>query len=138
MWLCYLACSYYSKRNFYLSFGPFNCHMLVSKIEIIVKVWSQYLGWFLYIIISVDRFNIITPQGIGKGIKEEKIQFGLVFIACTCINLGIEFSTLAWKETFTGCQGKGTVDFSRQWLFSNLETIIVKAIIVSGNSFLFW
>ena len=37
-----------------------------------------------------------------------------------------------------GCQGKGTEDFSRQWLFSNLETIIVKAILVPGNSFLFW
>ena len=36
-----------------------------------------------------------------------------------------------------GCQGKGTEDFSRQLLFSNLETIIVKAIHVPGNSFLF-
>ena len=35
-----------------------------------------------------------------------------------------------------GCQGKGAEDFSRHWLFSNLETIIVKAIIVPGN--LFW
>ena len=34
-----------------------------------------------------------------------------------------------------GCQGKGTEDFSR--LFSNLETIIVEAILVPGNSFLF-
>ena len=37
-----------------------------------------------------------------------------------------------------GCQGKGTEDFSRQWLSSNLETLIVKAILVPGNSFLFW
>ena len=59
------------------------------------------LRWFLYVIISVDRFDIITPQGIGKGIKKEKILFGLVFIACACINPGIEFTTLAWKETFT-------------------------------------
>ena len=58
------------------------------------------LGWFLYVIISVDRFDIITPQGIEKGIKKEKILFGLVFIACACINPGIEFATLAWKETF--------------------------------------
>ena len=36
-----------------------------------------------------------------------------------------------------GCQGKGTEDFSRQLLFSKLETIIVKAIHVPGNSFLF-
>ena len=36
-----------------------------------------------------------------------------------------------------GCQGNGTEDFSRQRLFSNLETIIVKAILVPGNSFLF-
>ena len=36
-----------------------------------------------------------------------------------------------------GCQGKGTEDFSRLWLFSNLETIIVEAILVPGNSFLF-
>ena len=36
-----------------------------------------------------------------------------------------------------GCQGEGTEDFSRQRLFSNLETIIVKAILVLGNSFLF-
>ena len=35
-----------------------------------------------------------------------------------------------------GCQDKGTEDFSRQRLFSNLETIIVKAILVPGNSFL--
>ena len=32
-----------------------------------------------------------------------------------------------------GCQGKGTKDFSRQCLFSNLETIIVKAILVTGK-----
>ena len=50
---------------------------------------------FLYVAISVDRFDIITPQGIGKGIKKEKILFGLVFIACACINPGIEFTTLA-------------------------------------------
>ena len=37
-----------------------------------------------------------------------------------------------------GCQGKGTENFSRQWLSSNLETLIVKAILVPGNSFLFW
>ena len=37
-----------------------------------------------------------------------------------------------------GCQGKGTEDFNGQWLFSNLETIIPKAILVPGNSFLFW
>ena len=30
--------------------------------------------------ISVDRFDIVTPQGIGKGIKKEKILFGLVFM----------------------------------------------------------
>ena len=36
-----------------------------------------------------------------------------------------------------GCQSKGTEDFSRQLLFSNLETITVKAILVPGNSFLF-
>ena len=35
------------------------------------------------------------------------------------------------------CQGLGTEDFSRQSLFSSLETIIVKAILVPGNSFLF-
>ena len=35
------------------------------------------------------------------------------------------------------CQGKETEDCSRQLLFSNLETIIVKAILVPGNSFLF-
>ena len=37
-----------------------------------------------------------------------------------------------------GCQSKGTEDFIRQWLFSNLETIIMKAILVLGNSFLLW
>ena len=25
--------------------------------------------------ISVDRFDIVTPQGIGKGIKKEKILY---------------------------------------------------------------
>ena len=35
-----------------------------------------------------------------------------------------------------GCQGKGSENFSRQRLFSNLETIMVKAILVPGNSFL--
>ena len=58
------------------------------------------LWWFLYVIISVDHFDIITLEGIGKGIKREEILFGLVFLACTCINPGIEFPTLAWKETF--------------------------------------
>ena len=37
-----------------------------------------------------------------------------------------------------GCQGKGTDDLSRQWLSLNLETFIMKAILVPGNSFLFW
>ena len=36
-----------------------------------------------------------------------------------------------------GCQGKGTEDFCRQRLFSSLETIVVKAILVPDNSFLF-
>ena len=36
-----------------------------------------------------------------------------------------------------GCQGKGTEDLNRQGLFSNLKTIIVIAILVLGNSFLF-
>ena len=48
-----------------------------------------------------NYYVIITPQGIGKGIKKEKILFGLVFIACACVNPGIEFATLACKETFT-------------------------------------
>ena len=58
------------------------------------------LRWFLYVIILVDHFDIITLEGIGKGIKKEEILFGLVFLACTCINPGMEFPTLAWKETF--------------------------------------
>ena len=29
--------------------------------------------------ISVDRFDIITPQGIGKGIKKEKILYWFVY-----------------------------------------------------------
>ena len=28
--------------------------------------------------ISVDRFDIITPQGIGKGMKKEKILYWFV------------------------------------------------------------
>ena len=36
-----------------------------------------------------------------------------------------------------GSRGKGTDDFSRQRLFPNLETIVVKTILVPGNSFLF-
>ena len=36
-----------------------------------------------------------------------------------------------------GCWGKETDDFSRQRLFPNLETIVVKTILVPGNSFLF-
>ena len=32
-----------------------------------------------------------------------------------------------------GCQSKETEDFRRQWLFSNPETIIMKAILVPGN-----
>ena len=50
---------------------------------------------FLHVMISVD-----TP-GNRKGIKREKIlfwfgvYFGLVFIACACINPGIELATLA-------------------------------------------
>ena len=32
-----------------------------------------------------------------------------------------------------GCQSKRTKDFSRQCFFSNLETIIVKAILVPGK-----
>ena len=58
------------------------------------------LRWFLYVIILVDHFDIITLEGIGKGIKKEEILFRLVFLACTCTNPGMEFPTLAWKETF--------------------------------------
>ena len=36
-----------------------------------------------------------------------------------------------------GCQDKGTEDFSRQRRFYSLETIVVKAILVPDNSFLF-
>ena len=50
--------------------------------------------------ISVDCSDIRIAQRIGKGIKKEKILFGLVFIACACINPRIEFATLACKETF--------------------------------------
>ena len=32
-----------------------------------------------------------------------------------------------------GCRGKGTEDFRRQRLFSNLEIIIMKAILIPGN-----
>ena len=48
---------------------------------------------FVFSLYNVKGY--ITPQGIGKGIKKEKILFGLVFIACACINPGIEFTTLA-------------------------------------------
>ena len=58
------------------------------------------LRWFLYVIILVDHFDIITLEGIGKGIKKEEILFRLVFLARTCINPGMEFPTLAWKESF--------------------------------------
>ena len=52
--------------------------------------------------ISFDRFDIRTPQRIGNGIKKKKIlHIGLEFMAYACINLGIEFSTLSWKETLT-------------------------------------
>ena len=38
-----------------------------------------------------------------------------------------------------GCQGKGTEDFSRQWLFFKPGNyLILKAILVPSNSFLFW
>ena len=32
---------------------------------------------FLHVMISVDRFDIITPQETGKGIKKEKILYWL-------------------------------------------------------------
>ena len=72
MWLCYLACSCYSKRNLSLVF-TFPLVLLIAtcsfpKIEIILKL-------FLHVMISVDRFDIVTPQGIGKGIKKEKILY---------------------------------------------------------------
>ena len=37
-----------------------------------------------------------------------------------------------------GFQGEGIEDFNKQWLFLNLETIIMKAILVPGNLFLLW
>ena len=38
-----------------------------------------------------------------------------------------------------GCQGKGTEDFSRQWLFFKPGNYLtLKAILVPSNSFLFW
>ena len=59
---------------------------------------------------------------------------GIGFVVCI-INLLI--APVASVLMRLGCQGKGTEDFGKQWLFSNLETIIMKAILVPGNSFLF-
>ena len=39
--------------------------------------------------------------------------------------------------TRLGCLCKGTENFNKQCLFSNLETIILKVILVPGISFLF-
>ena len=54
-----------------------------------------------------------------------------------CIN-SLLIASVANVLMSLGRQGKGTEDFSRQWLCSNLETIIVKAILVPGNLFVFW
>ena len=50
---------------------------------------------FLYVAISVDRFHIITPQGIGKGIKKEKILFWFGVYRMRVYNSGIEFPAVA-------------------------------------------
>ena len=50
---------------------------------------------FLYVAISVDRFHIITPQGIGKGIKKEKILFWFGVYRMRVYNPGIEFPAVA-------------------------------------------
>ena len=71
MWLYYLAHSCYSKRNllliFYLSFGSFNYHMLVSKIQIILKLWSQYLVSFFSLWFQLTASILECPKDqIGR------------------------------------------------------------------------
>ena len=52
---------------------------------------------------------------------------GIGFLVCFINLLIAHFGNVLIR---LGCQGKGTEDFSRQRLFSSLETIVVKAILV--------
>ena len=76
---------------FFLFFFWFvNCHVLISKIEIILKLWSHNTQ-----VIS-SRNDFSWPLRY----KKKGSYVGLVFTAG--INPGIEFfKILAWKETFT-------------------------------------
>ena len=51
--------------------------------------------------ISVDRFDIITPQRIGKGIKKEKILYWLGVYRMRVYQPGNRVSNSSLKETFT-------------------------------------
>ena len=64
-----------------------------------------------------------------------KVYLGIGSLACIINLLIAPVSNVLMK---LGYQGKETEDFSEQWLFSNLETIIVKATLVPDNSFLIW
>ena len=63
----------------------------------------------------------------NKLIGSRKMYVGIGSLVCIIKLLTAPIgNVLMWL----GCQGKGTEDFSRQRLFSNLETIIVKASLV--------
>ena len=63
-----------------------------------------------------------------------RVYVGIGSLVCIINLLIAPFGNVLMR---LGCQGKGTEDFWKQWLFSNLETIIVEAILVPDNSFLY-
>ena len=53
-----------------------------DKKNVACPLWATVmitiLRWLLYVIISVDRFDVITPQGIGKGITRFSMGWWLL------------------------------------------------------------
>ena len=76
---------------------------------------------------SLVDWSVYTwAQWVSKTIRQDRMGLSLLIAPVGNVLMRL------------GCLAKGTEDFSKQWLFSNLETIIVKATLVPVNSFLFW
>ena len=127
-------------------------HETQQKISLICrKFLLDYLPASRCIIFQPNHFPIICDHlykisGQGNihhvwnvmSIVSEQNWGGYVGIGSLVCIVNLQIAPVANVLMRLSRSGIGTEDFSRQWLFSNPKTIIVKVIFVPGNSFLFW
>ena len=81
------------------------------------QVWLLSPPFFLNVLTSSCPIYLLT----GHGLRRVYVGTGPLF----CI-INLLIASVGNVLMRLGFQGKGTEDCSRQWLFSNLETIIVR------------